>query len=85
MNPFGFASPAQNARDSKTAGRIRRESGGKNFLGGAYEPSKGTTLPPLQTGLLDMLANAEAGYAAVVEGVEEFRYQEELQVDGQSR
>ena len=79
MNPIGLQSPAQNTRDAKTAGRIVRKSVAENVLSPAYKSSDRTTNASLQTALLDMLANTEAGYAAVVEGVEEFLYQEELQ------
>jgi hypothetical protein len=79
MNAFGFASPSQNLRDSKTAGRILRKGATGNFFGAADQSPNGTIDGSLQTALLDMLANTEAGYAAVVEGVEEFLYQEELQ------
>jgi hypothetical protein len=79
MNALELQSPAQNTHDAKTAGRIRRKSAAESFLRPAYKSSDRLTNASLQTALLDMLANTEAGYAAVVEGVEEFLYQEELQ------
>jgi hypothetical protein len=79
MNALELRSPAQNTRASKTVGTILRKSAAENFLSAADKSSDRTTNASLQTALLDMLADTEAGYAAVVEGVEEFLYQEELQ------
>jgi hypothetical protein len=79
MSASGFAPAPKNTRDWKTAGTILRKRAEENFFGAADESSNRASNASLQTDLLDMLANTEAGYAAVIEGVEEFLYQEELQ------
>ena len=84
MNAVVSQVPAQNAPDLKSA-RSLQDGAQENLLGATNRSSNRPMPAPSQTAWLEMLANTEAGYAAVVEGVEEFLYREELHAADHSR